>query len=289
MVGVVLLRPLTFLAALPIAILPRALQAFLGRRLGDLLRLAMPKRVRIARANLAIAFPEADEAQIEAWARGSFRHLGEVLIDLWQSPLFRIRPLLESKIRKIGWEVAEAAKAHPEGVVVLSAHFGSWEVSAAITRLLPLPIAAVYKPSKGFGNTLLNELRSVWNVELIPKSEAKQGLEDARERGLGLGLVADQGGHQMYPFFGREKTFPHGSAHYCVERGAFPLVVFAPRDEHGIYQIRAQRLDWELDPTLSVEENKERFLKTYIELLEETVRRYPDQYYWLHDMWRLFK
>ena len=63
--------------------LPRRLALACGARLGDLARLLLGKRRRRAERNLRLSFPEADDAQIDAWVKEHFRHLGRIGIDVF--------------------------------------------------------------------------------------------------------------------------------------------------------------------------------------------------------------
>lgn len=282
-------RILAFALAIPLVLLPRRVHVWLGSLMGLLLRLALRRRRRVVDANLAIAFPELDDEGRRDLARRSFRHLGCVVVDMLQQPCFRWRPLMWRKIKPRDWDVLRAAREGGRPVTILASHFGSWEACAALGTEPDFEILAIYKPAKGILDELLYEFRSGFPVTLVPKSKAQRELLKGMHRGAGLGLVADQGGLDEYPFFGHPARFPSGAAWYWRKHDVQPVMVMGVRREDGTYDCFCSLLDLPPRDDVPEEDRKRVFVEAYIQALEDWIRRYPEQYYWVHDIWRTFK
>ena len=282
-------RILAVALALPVALLPLRAQVWLGAFVGLLLRIALRRRHRVVEANLQVAFPELDAAGRRDLLRRHFRHLGCLVVDMIQQPLFRWRFLMWRKIHPVDWDILRRAREGGKPVTILASHFGSWEACSAIATEPDFELLAVYKPAKGLFDELLQEIRRGFPVVLIPKAEAARELTRGMRRGAGLGLVSDQGGLTEYEFLGRPARFPSGAARYWAKHGVTPVGVMGVRHEDGTYACHCFSLDLPPRESIPAEDRQRVFLEAYIAVLEDWIRAYPEQYYWVHDVWRIFK
>lgn len=282
-------RILAFALAVPVVLLPLRAQVWLGTLVGLLLRVALRRRRGVVEANLSIAFPELDEAGHLDLLRRHFRHLGCTMVDMLQQPCFRWRALMWRKIKPVNWDVLRRAREGGRPVTILASHFGSWEACSAVATEPGFELLAVYKPAKGLLDELIIELRSGFPLTLVPKAEATRKLLRGMKRGCGLGLVSDQGGLDEYDFFGRPARFPTGAAWYWAKHDVTPVGVMGVRKQDGTYDCHCFLLDLPPRDEVPPKERKRVFVETYIAALEDWVRRHPEQYYWVHDIWRTFK
>src|SRR5262249_5493212 len=126
-------------------ILPKGAGAAVGRRTAPLLLGLSRRRRRLLLENLARAFPDASRDEIRRIARTSIENLGAAFFEFlevsrWTEQDVRARLTYE------GVENLAAARARGRGVILLSAHFGSWEVGALAAGLLGEPISSVVRP-----------------------------------------------------------------------------------------------------------------------------------------------
>lgn len=282
-------RILAFALAIPVVLLPLRAQVWLGTLVGLLLRVALRRRREVVIANLEIAFPEFDAAGREDLLRRHFRHLGCSVVDMLQQPCFRWRPLMWRKIRPVDWDVLRRAREGGRPVTILASHFGSWEACGSLATEPGFELLGVYKPAKGLLNAMLMEIRLGFPLVLIPKAIAKRELIRGMRRGAGLGLVSDQGGLTEYDFFGRPARFPSGAAWYWAKHDVTPVGVMGVRHEDGTYSCHCFLLDLPPRDQVPEADRKRVFVETYIAALEDWIRRYPEQYYWVHDIWRTYK
>ena len=257
---------------------------FLGRRLGDLAFQLIKKRREITIANLEIAFPEREARPL---ARASFQHLGCVLIDTL------CLPYLISTLRKWilyeGMEVFERCAQEQQGVLLLTAHFGSWEVIGLATKLLGLPMHGLYqRQTNPFTDDWFYQLRANSGLKLIEKkSGLRARIKEVIVAGDLFGLVGDQGRGQRIEFFGKETDFPKWPATLALKHGT-PIYFTVCIREGNFLKVKVLG-EVSLLEGDTEEEIVFKTSKAYARLLEDLVRKYPEQYFWVHDMWRLFK
>src|SRR5215470_6253741 len=112
-----------------LARLPLGLAYWLGARLGDLLYLVLAERRRVTLTNLALAFgTDKTPAERRRLARTTFRNLGQHLVDF--SHLSQLTPSTFTAMCDVeGLEHVEALLQRRKGLLILSAHFGSWELA----------------------------------------------------------------------------------------------------------------------------------------------------------------
>ena len=140
--GVWLLFPLGWL----LAHLPSAVGLATGRRLGDALWWVLPRRRAVALDNLRRSFGgECTPTEIRRLGRRSFQHVGMNLVEVCR---YFLRPthVMLSRVRVEGREHFQAAASHGRGVLILTAHFGNWELLAAAHGLTGLPLSIVTRP-----------------------------------------------------------------------------------------------------------------------------------------------
>lgn len=267
-----------------ISLLPRSFQLALGRILGRLAMRLTPKRVKITRRNFEIAFPEKDATVL---TRKCFEHFGCLLVETLCLPFFGSS--LKKWLTFEGMEVFQEHQAKGEGSILLTAHFGNWETMSWCNRHANIIVYGLYqKQNNTLANDWFYELRRWTGLRLIEKkSGLKKVIGDALVRGETFGLVGDQGRGQYLEFFGRETNFPVGPAWNAIEHNCRLYFTLCIRE--GKY-LRMKML--EEIPIQEGDDREEQIRKTtelYIQKLEEVVRKYPEQYFWMHDLWKEFK
>ncbi len=268
--------------------LPLRLQVFLGNLLGYLGYLLLSSRRKITSHNLAKAFPDKSQEEIKRLTKAHFCHVGCVIIDLFSMPAMTSPALRKRKLRFHGLELLEELKIKKEGGMFLSAHMGSWE-SLCIAPTKGYDVYVLYKPASYFEDLVMS-LRTACGLQLFPNDI--EGLKSLLHRAYDGGMVAmlaDQGRKgQTYDFFGYPARFPSGAAAFHVRHKLKAFPVFSIRGDDGCIHVKIHP-PIDVDQNLSRPEKEKQFQEKYIKILEEEVRLAPEQYYWLHDVWRDFK
>lgn len=235
----------------------------------------------VVRTNLAICFPELGSAQRERLHR---RHLVEMMRLVLESGAVWFWPgdRLQRHVREVdGWEHVVRAADRSEGVLLVGAHFGNWEI-LPLWLSLKGPITALYKAPRQAGfDRRVTASRERFGARLVASgSPAMRKLIAGLRRGETIGVLADQQPKQgegvFVEFFGREALTMSLVNRLARRTGCAVIFTSAERLPAG----RGWRLGFEpADPAIASEDPAEGIAVMH-RWLEQTIRRNPAQYLW---------
>ncbi len=264
----------------PSSKLPYRVQMGMGSFAGRIIFLYARKRRAIAAKNLELCFPELSNAELQRLLRAHFTSLGRALFEsglAYWAPDERLRPLLKIN----GLENLHAAHSRGQGIILIAAHFTSMELCG---RLLGLEADydAVFRP---FSNPDIDAIvysgrhRAVRSA--IPKKSFRQFLKGLKENRAVL-ITVDQAttadSKVMAPFFDVPAPTSVNAARIAQKTGAavLPVLWLREPDLSGYrVEIGEPLADF---PTGDALTDASRINS----LVEEQVRRAPEQYYWIH-------
>ncbi|MBW2695046.1 MAG: hypothetical protein JRE70_01145 [Deltaproteobacteria bacterium] len=276
--------------------LPPELAVRTGARLGRMAARLGGRVTATARINLELAFPELSDAQRGDLLANAYANLGRCVAELALLQ-GRHREALLDHSRVDGAEhLHSAAAASPTGgVILLSAHFGAWDLGAAALAHAGFRISVVYR---GFASARLTAMIS--DVRLrgrLDIDEIRMGgmaglaVQRALRAGRIVVVLLDQNARRdegvFVPFFSRLACTRTGPALIAM-RGGFPVVpAFVCRE--GAAPNNVVRVQPALD--LRAEGNdREAALRENVELMtqaiERVIREHPDHWLWPHRRWR---
>jgi KDO2-lipid IV(A) lauroyltransferase len=214
----------------------------------------------------------------------------------------RQRAALLDRVRIEGLEEIEAAARQTPsgGVLIVTAHFGNWELACAKAASIGIPISVVYR---GLRQPMLDRamlsLRAASPdrpsgaavVDQIPMGRAGIRLVRALEAGRKVVVLLDQNARHkegvFVSFFGRLASTRYGPISLAVRRGIPILPVFVRRDADG----RTHR--FRILPALQLElgsSDDEEVLRRNVQqvtaVIEREIRACPGQWIWTHRRWR---
>jgi KDO2-lipid IV(A) lauroyltransferase len=271
------------------AILPRRVLLALGRGAGRLVWARGLYRRGIVRDNLRHAFGnEMDEARRETVAAGFFRHLGTNLMEFLL--LGRLdRDEIRAWVDVEGLEHYHAAAAAGHGVLLVTGHFGNWELLAARLTTEGIPVTSLgKKQSNARADRLLSSIRERAGLRVLQTGGSLKEIVTTLRGGGAIGIVGDQdaGPEGVFiPFLGRPASFYRGTAYFSWKLQA-PIVTAM------IYRLPDGRHRAELGPPFAAEPGWDeptavaRLTGVYAQRLETAVRRAPEQYVWTHRRWK---
>lgn len=274
------------------ALLPRRLALRAGAWLGDLFYLLDRRDRAIALVNLAIAFPERTPAERRRLLRASVRNLGRTGAEICH--LASLTPATVRDIVTIDdparWQ-ATLDDAARRGTLILTGHFGNFELLAYAHGLLGHPITLVHRP---MNNPLVDRAITAMReragtVSLPKKSAAKAALRALRRRQI-VAIPADQNQTRRYgvfaDLFGLPASTTPGPARLAMLSGAPVVPVFLVREgdgeHHRIVVLPEVEMVKSADREADVAENTRRCNAVF----EEMLRRYPEQWIWFHKRWK---
>ncbi|MGH9434059.1 MAG: lysophospholipid acyltransferase family protein [Terriglobia bacterium] len=248
-----------------------------------------PKLRRVGLQNLALAYPEWSPRQRRKVLFACFQNLGRMLADFARFPRLN-RTNIEDLIVYDGFEHFARAHQQGQGLIFLTAHFGCWELGSFAHGIYGYPVAFVVRQlDNPLIDRLINRYRCRSGGRPIEKRDFAREVLRALKEGESVGILMDQNmlvsEGVFVDFFGRPASTTTGPARIARKTGA-PLVlglVIWDR-ELGKYRLRFECVDW-----IHRENSEEEILANtanFTRRLEEYVRRYPDQWLWVHRRWK---
>jgi KDO2-lipid IV(A) lauroyltransferase len=261
----------------------------LGGHIGYLLD---RRHVRIGMKNLEIAFPEKTEDERRRILRASYINLGRSGAEYIRLGGFFYRRL-KNRIAYEGLEnFAHVFKTRPgEGILILTAHFGNFELLVAAHALHGYQISLVHHTQRFLaGDALMTYVRERAGVDIIRKHSAARAVLRALKDGDLIGIPFDQNAKRseavFVPFFGEPAATAGAVARMAMISGSAVVPVFLIRQpdnrRHRIDIHEAIPVQRTGDIEADVLENTRRFVKA----VEEVVRAYPEQFLWTHRRFR---
>lgn len=288
---------LDILEFLPVWLVLRVMQALpraAARRLGIAIGLGFfhfyPRLRRVGVRNLKLAFPEMPEQERLRTLRGVFVSLGRLLAEFPKFPGYTLENVSQVAIYD-GLENFEAASRRGKGVLLLSAHFGGWEIGSFVHSLYGHKLQVVVRDlDNPYVNSLAKRYRTLHGNGSIGKAEFARGLLSALRRGETVGILMDV---NMVPphgvfvdFFGHAACTAAGVARAVLHTGAAVVPAFTIWDE-ALQKYRI-RFEPALEPVRTGDADADAVANTalYTKVIESFVRRYPDQWLWVHRRWK---
>ncbi len=270
--------------------LPFGAASFVARRLADLWWAVDFPRRRVARSNILRSGIETDPARARTLSRRSAEHMGMVVIESLKSAEILEEDGWREKVRlSIEPDVMEALEDQEQGLIMVSGHFGSWEIAAQLLSRYK-PVAGITRPMNNPRvEALIQRRKPRYRFHPIPKyaADPKRFLA-VLSSGEILALLADQHAHSggvMIDFFG------HQAATYTTA-AMLHLVARAPLCFAACRRVAPMRFEIVSSPLIHHPKSGDKkadvraILTTLNQHLEAVIRQAPEQYVWGHRRWR---
>ncbi len=309
---------LVLCAALVCRILPKTLTYRFSDILSLLLRFFARKRGKLAEDNLKLIYgdeltgdeltgDELTDAERKSTVNSVFLGLTDLFVEFLQMPYIEgagIRRLVPSVT---GAKHLDDALRQGNGVLLVSAHIGNWELlTAYISVVMGHKFNVIYREQSNYYiDRLIYKTREKLGIDPIPKIMVKKvRLKDKEimfrdesfnnkvlarlRRNEIVGVMIDQ---DPYPsgircaFMGKEAFTTFSPIVYSKRTGAPVIPVFCVRESRGAY-----RLIIEAPIVMSSENDKRKQKLENVAMMNESVERiiddYRDQWLWLHNRWK---
>jgi KDO2-lipid IV(A) lauroyltransferase len=242
-------------------------------------------RRKVVMYNLGIAFPEKSTAEKAAIARKFYRNLTDTFIESIKMLSMSTRTF--EKRCTIDIAPLNELAAQGKNIQLHSGHQMNWEYANWIfAKNLVVPWIGVYQPiSSPSFNRIFHQMRSRYGTVLVSTKEFAATMHQFIHKPYCLALAADQNthpgkGYWLY-FFQKPVPFISGPDKGALKKDT--AVVFADIEikKRGHYHIACKVIT----PSAGNMQPGE-LTRLYRNLLEETIRKYPDNYLWTHRRWR---
>jgi KDO2-lipid IV(A) lauroyltransferase len=245
---------------------------------------------RVGQRNLELALPALSDQEREKILRGVFRHLGWQLVEFCRMARYTAENT-SGWMRTEGLDHYLAAKARGKGVLIVTGHLGAWELSSFYHSLMGHPMGMVIRRLDNRRlDAYVNHIRCLHGNRVLHKDDFARGLLTAMRRGETVGILMDtnmtppQG--EFVEFFGKQACTASGLARVALKTGAAVLPGFMLWEKaEGRYVLHfgpelvlAQSGDAEADILAATQQ--------CTSAIESWIRRYPDQWLWIHRRWK---
>lgn len=256
--------------------------------MGDFAYYCLRPRRKLVETNLAYAFPEKSSQEITDISRQVYRNQAVNLLEVLRLPLLQSRKDAAKLIDLHLDEFLAKTRAREKGGVLVSGHFGNWELAGVCIGLLVTPIAVVAKKLKNrLVNNEIERLRRLHGNTVIYKKQAlREGLAVLRDGGIVtvLGDQSDPKGGFFMDFLGRDASVFLGPAFLTLRARVPMFALMCRRQPNGKYVLEAEEIDTS-DLSFSKENIRELTVR-YTKVLEKYIFRYPEEWFWVHDRWK---
>ena len=273
-----------------IGALPLETSLRFGKRLGTYIGSRFPKLQKTARRNLEIALPELSEAEKTRIVRGTFESLGRHLA--FVSHFKRFEPEnFKNIIQLVGREENfDPAYARGKGILFFTGHFGSWEVYNLLAPSFGIGMnILVRRIDNVLVENYIETLRSRFGSVTLDKTKSARKMFRVLENGELLGMMADLNVQEkegiFVDFFGTPASTTTSIAKLALKTGASVMPAFAVWDDaKGKYVVYLEP-PVEYENTGDAEADIRKLTQNVTETVEKFVRRYPEQWLWIHKRW----
>lgn len=247
---------------------------------------------KVATENLTFAFPEKTPAEITQLVKGCYRHFAELVVEIAVLP----KKLRVENWRRyaslVGGDKILKALLEDRPVLIVTAHFGNWEMAGFALGLVGFRTHAIARTlDNPHLERFFRQFRQRTGQTILDKNDDYERIVSTLQAGGKVATLGDQdaGSKGVFVnFFNRPASAHKAVALLAMQYDAVMLVVGTPRvrgGERWHYHIVCEDV---IDPRdYATQGNAVKAItQRYHDSLESLIRRYPEQYFWLHRRWK---
>ena len=246
-------------------------------------------RGRVVDENLRFAFPQMSEKQRRDVTRRMWKHLVLMVCEIAHAP---------RKIHRTNWHqyvtlerrsVLVQYLLEQRPTLLVSGHFGNFELGGYMTGLLGFPTFTVARPlDNPYLDRFVNRFRSSQGQFIVSKQGSAGQLAAVLEAGHAITLLGDQHAGPKgcwVDFFGRPASCHKAIALFTLSSGAPMVVVYARRTRPLHFSVGLEGI---ADPRIPGPHltGVPALTRWYNQQMESAIRRSPEQYWWVHRRWK---
>ena len=270
--------------------MPRSWARLIAGVLAWAVYLGLGRLRRVGQRNLQLALPERSSESRGKILRGVYRHLGWQLVEFCRMKRYTPQNT-RAWIRTEGLDHYLAARDRGKGVLVLTGHLGAWELSSFYHSLMGYPMSMVIRRLDNRPlDEFVNGIRCLHGNRVLHKDDFARGLLKAMHEGQTVGILMDT---NMTPpqgvfvdFFGRKACTGSGLARVALKTGAAVLPGFMLWEQDEGQYVLHFGPELEFARTGDAEADVLAATQQCAAATEAWIRRYPDQWLWIHRRWK---
>jgi lauroyl/myristoyl acyltransferase len=242
---------------------------------------------RCVNANLEAIFPRKSNKDLRKINRQVFRNFAKYLVDFFRFEKIN-RQFIDHNVKLENLHYFDEALARGKGAVVLTAHLGNWELGGVVIAQLGYPFWAVALPHKSKKvNDFFVAQRNRKGVQVISIGKAVRSCISEIRNNHMVALVGDRDFSEkgiLIDFFGKPTHFPEGPAALSLMTGSSIVPGFMLRNPDDSFTLRIEK-PIEFKPSGNKPKDLADLIVIYKNIIEDYIRKYPDQWYVFHKFW----
>ena len=256
--------------------------------LGDFVYHILKTRRTLVTRNLALTFPLKSKTEINAIAIKVYRNQAENIIEMFRLPMIKTAEDAAKLIDVDASHFLAKTIGQKKGGVLVSAHFGNWELLGLCCGLLVAPFTIVVKPLKNLQiDRQINAWRTMHGNRIVYDWLAlREGMRTLRNGGIVvlLGDQSDSSGSFFTEFLGRRTSVFLGPAFLALKTGVPLFVGMCRRTGDGRYTVENEEI--EMGDLGTTKADAEELVRRYTKVVERYIYQYPEEWFWLHNRWK---
>ena len=254
----------------------------LSQNIASILFNYIPKRKNTALKNLKIAFPDKSDEWINTTLKKCYSFF---TYNFLQFLAFPFDPN-SIEIEVVGKKYLNNAINENSGTVLVSAHFGSWEILGYWFGINNYPLVGIAQKQKNKGaNLFFEEKRQLSGTKQVYRKSSMDSLYEILNANKILGLVSDQdarGKGVFVDFFNKPASTHKGAALFHLNTNASLIFGICVQKDIKKYRV-------EFIPINPKKKTTEDITQLYTTIIEQSIKKYPEQYFWFHNRWKTKK
>ena len=251
-----------------------------ANKLGSICYQLLKIRQKEARKNISIAFPKLSEKKRENILKDTYRFF------IYSSMQFLSLPksITHGNISVNGTQYLKEALDKNKGVLLVSGHFGLWELILGWFGINKYSLLLIGQKQKNVGaDRFINELRKNNGIKILPRKSSLELMYSALENNDILTLASDQDAKKsgiFINFFGVKASTPKGAALFHLKSKSPIIFVTCHMESINKYILNIEPVKTQNKSDI------ESITISYTRLLENVIKKHPEQYFWFHRRWK---
>lgn len=250
----------------------------------------LSKRDReIVKSNLRNIISGANEKKISLLATEVFKNFGKYLVDFFSLTKDR-KGYLKDTVRLIGLENLEEVLRLGKGCILISGHFGNWELAgcALADAGFKINVIALAHLDRRINNLFIGQ-RKKSGMNVMPIGTARTTCQRALRQNEVVGILGDRpyGDRGIkVMFLGRQATVPRGAALLSLKNGSPIVLLFSYKEDTGknLHNVVLEKLE-KIERKGNLKQQLEYITQSFINRFEYYIQKYPSQWYMFHKVW----
>lgn len=244
---------------------------------------------RIALRNLRDSFGDKSYKELKGLTKKVFENLGMNLMEFAHLPRFTVENI-GRYVEYRNLEYLDEISREGKGVIFLTGHFGNWEL---LGHAMAIKGYSMYVIARDADNPIFNELLREWRElsgnRVIDKRRSMRRLLRILKDGGMVGILLDQNvtwrEGVFVDFFGRSACTNKGLALLAMASKSPVIPIFIRRKDDNRHEIRIME---KIDIVITGDKDRDILINTqrYTKVIEDCIRKYPDQWFWMHQRWK---